>query len=280
VPVVLIIAVIAVLAGVFFAATGRGGEMAYEPADHAPLDLGPVSAADIALLRPPTALWGYNMQVTDEALDHIARAMRDRDVTIAHLQQQLADRGLRDLDAPLARTVPAHPDATQASVIPADTAGPEALGSAKASWTLVASRPHEATQPSQVNRASEPLPASYDTLGPQGPYDTHGWWAEQEAAAREEDARRQAEADQARQAPPSGDPDASAPEGRAPGGSVREGRPSEGSPSEGSVPEGRASEGSVPEGSPSEGSVPDSSGASGPVTSDDDALAVAEEEAW
>ena len=79
-----------VLVGIFFAATGRGGELAYEQADHAPLDLGPVSAADIALLRPPTAMWGYNMQVTDAALDQIARAMRERDVTIAYLQDQLA----------------------------------------------------------------------------------------------------------------------------------------------------------------------------------------------
>jgi len=79
-----------VLVGIFFAATGRGGELAYEQADHAPLDLGPVSAADIALLRPPTAMWGYNMQVTDAALDQIARAMRERDITIAYLQEQLA----------------------------------------------------------------------------------------------------------------------------------------------------------------------------------------------
>jgi len=65
--------------------------MAYEPADHAPLDLGPVSATDVALLRPPTALWGYNMQVTDEALERIAQSIRDRDVTIAFLQQRIAD---------------------------------------------------------------------------------------------------------------------------------------------------------------------------------------------
>ncbi len=89
-PVVFLIAIAAVLVGIFFAATGRGGELAYEHADHAPLDLGPVTAADIALLRPPTAMWGYNMQVTDEALDRIARAMRQRDVTIAYLQEQLA----------------------------------------------------------------------------------------------------------------------------------------------------------------------------------------------
>ena len=88
-PVVFLIAIAVVLVGIFFAATGRGGELAYEQADHAPLDLGPVSAADVALLRPPTAMWGYNMQVTDEALDQIAKAMRERDVTIAYLQEQL-----------------------------------------------------------------------------------------------------------------------------------------------------------------------------------------------
>jgi hypothetical protein len=90
VPVVFLITIAAVLVGIFFAATGRGGEMAYEQADQAPLELGPVSAADVALLRPPTALWGYNMQVTDAALDQIARAVRERDVTIAYLQEQLA----------------------------------------------------------------------------------------------------------------------------------------------------------------------------------------------
>jgi hypothetical protein len=87
----MILVAVAILVGVFFVATGRGGELAYEQADHAPLDLGPVSATDVALLRPPTALWGYNMQVTDEALEKIAQAIRDRDVTIAFLQQRLAD---------------------------------------------------------------------------------------------------------------------------------------------------------------------------------------------
>ena len=89
--VVLILAFIAILVGVFAVATGRGGELAYEQVDHAPLDLGLVSATDVALLRPPTALWGYNMQVTDEALDRIARTLRDRDIEIAYLQRQLAD---------------------------------------------------------------------------------------------------------------------------------------------------------------------------------------------
>jgi hypothetical protein len=96
----MILAAVAVLVGVFFAATGRGGELSYEPADHAPLDLGPVSATDIALLHPPTALWGYNVQVTNEALDLVARAMRERDITIAYLQQQVADLAAQPAPAP------------------------------------------------------------------------------------------------------------------------------------------------------------------------------------
>ena len=87
-------AIIAVLVAVFFAATGRGGELSREHVDYAPLELGSVSAADVALLRPPTAMWGYNVEVTDEALDRIARAVRDRDLTIAYLQEQIAAQDL------------------------------------------------------------------------------------------------------------------------------------------------------------------------------------------
>ena len=110
----MILVAVVILAGVFWAATGRGGELAYEQADHAPLDLGPVSAADVAGLRPPTAMWGYNMQVTDEALERIAQAMRDRDVTIIYLQQRLA--GLNP--------DPAAPEAPAAQPAPADQSAP------------------------------------------------------------------------------------------------------------------------------------------------------------
>jgi hypothetical protein len=165
VPVVLLIAAVAVLGGVFFAAAGRGGEMATEHPDHAPFDLGPISAPDIALLRPPTALWGYNMQVTNEALDYIARAMRHRDVTIAHLQQQLASR-----------------DAQRPSASPAP-------------------------QPADVTQPAQPLPASsVGVQDPQGMYDAHGWWAQQQEAEREE-ALRQEQARAAAEVP-SGEPEA------------------------------------------------------------------------
>jgi hypothetical protein len=88
----MVLAIVAVLVTVFFVATGRGGELSQEHVDYAPLELGSVSAGDIAMLRPPTAMWGYNVDVTDEALDRIARAVRERDLEIAYLREQLAGR--------------------------------------------------------------------------------------------------------------------------------------------------------------------------------------------
>jgi hypothetical protein len=121
----MIAAAVAILIGVYVAATGRGGELAYEVADHAPLDLGPVSATDIAMLRPPTAIWGYNVDVTDEALERIARAVRERDVTIAYLQSRLADLAPQTASLrPSAGTAPLRPSAETASLRPAAETGP------------------------------------------------------------------------------------------------------------------------------------------------------------
>ena len=154
----MIIAAVAVLVGVFYAATGRGGELAYEHADHAPLDLGPVAATDVAMLRPPTALWGYNMQVTDEALETIARAMRDRDVTIAYLRQQLAGGGSdQALPADVALTPPTRPEfslAAQTAEIPA--ASQTALAAEFPLPVRTASAPQ--VQPSSAGHEQPPGP--------------------------------------------------------------------------------------------------------------------------
>ena len=91
VPVLMLVAAVVILAGVVVVASGRGGEIAPEYPDYPPIDLGPVTAADVALLRPPSAAWGYNMRVTDEALETIARAVTERDIKIAELQQQVDD---------------------------------------------------------------------------------------------------------------------------------------------------------------------------------------------
>ncbi|MGH3211867.1 MAG: hypothetical protein ACRDNO_29330 [Trebonia sp.] len=89
--VVMVIALIVVLAVVVYVARGRGGELSAERNDYVPLDLGPVSATDVALLRPPTGMWGYNMQATDEAMEQVAESIRERDVRIVALEQLVTD---------------------------------------------------------------------------------------------------------------------------------------------------------------------------------------------
>jgi len=100
VVVVMVIAVLAVLAGVVVTARGRGGELSVERGDYAPLDIGPVSATDVALLRPPTGVWGYSMQATDDALEQIAEAIRERDVRIVALEQLVTDLSREQERAP------------------------------------------------------------------------------------------------------------------------------------------------------------------------------------
>jgi hypothetical protein len=81
----------AILGGVVLAALGRAGEMATFAGDTAPIELEEVTAADVALLRPPMSLWGYNVQATEEALRVIARSVTARDVEIATLRKELAE---------------------------------------------------------------------------------------------------------------------------------------------------------------------------------------------
>jgi hypothetical protein len=106
----MLIAAVAVLAGVIVVALGRGGELAFFQADYAPLKLDQISATDVVLFRPPMALWGYSAQATDEALNRIADALTERDIEITALRQQVADleaaspagrrRGYRNADGP------------------------------------------------------------------------------------------------------------------------------------------------------------------------------------
>jgi hypothetical protein len=105
VPWVLLAAAVVIVVGIIVVAIGRGGELAQAPADIRPLDTHIVTAADVALLRPPTALWGYDMRATDEALNMVARTVTERDVEIATLRRQLAD-----LQSGAARTREGEPD--------------------------------------------------------------------------------------------------------------------------------------------------------------------------
>ena len=92
VPILLLLAGVVILVGVVSVAMGRGGEMAEFATDSLPPRLDDVmTAADVTMLRPPSALWGYNVQATDEALSQIAQVITERDVEIAVLRQQLAE---------------------------------------------------------------------------------------------------------------------------------------------------------------------------------------------
>jgi hypothetical protein len=87
----MVIAVAVVLIVVVVLAVGRGGQQSVERAAYAPLDLGPVSATDVALLRPPSGLWGYSVPATDAAMEQIAESIRERDVRIVALEQLVTD---------------------------------------------------------------------------------------------------------------------------------------------------------------------------------------------
>jgi hypothetical protein len=93
----MVIVIVVVLVAVFLAALGRGDGLSAERNDYAPLDLGPVTATDVVLLRPPTGMWGYDMAATDDALEQIAESIRERDVRIVALEQLVTDLS-RDQD--------------------------------------------------------------------------------------------------------------------------------------------------------------------------------------
>jgi hypothetical protein len=116
----LLIAGVVIVAAVVVVAAGRGGELSRERPDYAPLDIGPVSATDVALLRPPAALWGYNIQVTDEAMERIAEAVRERDVRIVALEQLVTDLSRKPAPPPLSSP---HLGAYQRRMLPSGGEG-------------------------------------------------------------------------------------------------------------------------------------------------------------
>jgi hypothetical protein len=177
----LLVALVIVIAVVLVAA-GRGGELPPERADYAPLDLGPVSATDVALLRPPANAWGYNIPATDEALARIAESVRERDVRIVALEQLVTDLSREPAPPPLSAPYvgarrrrelpegaqPAGDDRAGEAAWPAGTPEParpdepvrqaetastgEVTWSAETAWSREASRPAETAWPAPPTR--------------------------------------------------------------------------------------------------------------------------------
>jgi len=174
---VLIVGVVILIAVVLVAA-GRGGELPAERNDYAPLDLGPVSATDVALLRPPSNAWGYNMQATDEALARIAKSIRERDIRIVALEQLVTDLSREPAPPPLSAPYAGYigtrrrqelPEAGQ----PAEAARPgqpgrapqtgppgEVTWSAESAWAREANRPAEVAWPVSPTRPDAARPAT------------------------------------------------------------------------------------------------------------------------
>ena len=166
VPILLLLAAAVILAGVVSVAMGHGGEMAEFAMDYLPPDL--ETAADVVLVRPPSALWGYNVQVTDEALNRVAQVITERDVEIAVLRQQLAE---------LRSATGSHPSI--AATLLARTQAASTRGSA----TRQASAPETGTRETGAGQAGSPdgpVPAA-------GPPDPSGAPHSGEAAAGHDD---------------------------------------------------------------------------------------------
>jgi hypothetical protein len=178
VSVVLLLAGLVILVAVILVAAGRGGELPAERADYAPLDLGPASATDVALLRPPTNAWGYNMQATDEAMANIAESIRERDIRIVALEQLVTDLTREPAPPPLTapyvgarrRALPeggtpvqpgtapvplpplAPQDGLPENAHPADT-----TWSAGTAWSRESARPAELGLPADATRPDIPV---------------------------------------------------------------------------------------------------------------------------
>jgi hypothetical protein len=88
-PVVLVMAAVAILAGVVVIAVGRGGELAIVRSDIPPVRFDLFTPADVAAFRPRLAFFGYSARVTDDALLQIARAVAERDAELSRLRVQL-----------------------------------------------------------------------------------------------------------------------------------------------------------------------------------------------
>lgn len=173
----LLIVGLAIVVAVVLVASGRGGELSAERADYAPLDLGPVSATDVALLRPPANAWGYNIPATDEAMAQVAESIRERDVRIVALEQLVTDLSREPAPPPLSapyvgarrrRELPegeqpaedaraaAGPGQPGESARPAGTASPaEVTWSAETAWSREAARPAEIPWPAPATRPDQ-----------------------------------------------------------------------------------------------------------------------------
>lgn len=155
---VLLIVAAVILIGVIAVAIGRGGELEPAEADYRPVDLDEVTSTDVALVRPPTALFGYQREATDAALGQIARAISEQEVEIATLRRQLAEQLPVRTSQALRPEPPLRPELLPPEAGPATRAGLPTRPPTRPPARLPAEPPADGPwQPPQASQA--PLPS-------------------------------------------------------------------------------------------------------------------------
>jgi len=87
--VVLLLAAVAILAGVVVVAMGGGGELTLFRRDRPEQLFRLRTPDDVAALRLPVALLGYQEQATGDALRQVAWLLAERDAEIARLREEV-----------------------------------------------------------------------------------------------------------------------------------------------------------------------------------------------
>jgi hypothetical protein len=121
VPFVLLAAAAAILAGVVVTAMGRGGELTLFHRDLPAERFRLSSAADVAALRLPTGLFGYQEQATSDVLREIAGLLARQEAESSDCSTRSGGSALGAGSAP-ASTGSAPMSAVSVSVEPGGTA--------------------------------------------------------------------------------------------------------------------------------------------------------------
>jgi DivIVA domain-containing protein len=96
VSLLLLLVILAVIAGIAVVAAGKGEGLAPAEAERSPrgaLPAGDVSRADVDGLRFTLALRGYRMDEVDDVLDRLLDELDHRDARIAELEQRTGTAG-------------------------------------------------------------------------------------------------------------------------------------------------------------------------------------------
>ena len=99
----LLLVILAVIAGIAVVAAGKGEGLAPAEVERSPrgaLPAGEVSRADVDGLRFTLALRGYRMDEVDEVIDRLLDELDRRDERIAELEQRTIGRDGATADAP------------------------------------------------------------------------------------------------------------------------------------------------------------------------------------